>query len=161
MLVLGEVLSQYAAVSSSELRHLSHLLVDLLCLADSVQPSRLQLAVYSSGKGLLDLVQTCQKTDTSRAYQAIKCLVTASSKNQAVKDFLFLQPARWQWAVNWLKSKMEGTYWSDSAVSNEDSNNRTFQRTTSAQVTLEEANAMLAEFDNHDIVMETDTQDFD
>lgn len=31
-------------------------------------------------------------------------------------------------------------------------------RTTSAQVTLEEANAMLAEFDNHDIVMETDTQ---
>ena len=33
-----------------------------------------------------------------------------------------------------------------------------FLRTTSAQVTLEEANAMLAEFDN-DIVMETDQPD--
>jgi len=157
LLVLGEVLRQYSTVSSSELRHLSHVLVEILCISDPIQSERLQLAVYSA-KGLLDLVQTCQKTDTSRAYQSIKCLVSASSKNQAVKDYLFLQPARWQWAVNWLKSKMEGTYWSDSVLSNEDSNNRTFHRTTSAQVTLEEANAMLAEFDN-DIVMETDQPD--
>ena len=36
--------------------------------------------------------------------------------------------SRWQWAVNWLKSKMEGNYWTDSVTSNEDSNNRTFHR---------------------------------
>ena len=36
--------------------------------------------------------------------------------------------SRWEWAVNWLKSKMEGNYWTDSVLSNEDSNNRTFHR---------------------------------
>jgi len=152
--VLGEVLRQYTSVPSSELRHLSHVLIELLCISDPVQEDRLALAVYGEEQGLLQLVRAEQKSDTSRAYQAIKCLVNASTKNQVVKDHLFLQPTRWQWAVNWLKNKMDGgNYWSHSSGSNEDSNNRTFHRTTSAQVTLEEANAMLAEFDT-DVVME-------
>ena len=86
-----------------------------------------------------------------------------------------------QWTVNWLKSKMtESTsYWSpssDSVVSNEESSTRTFHRTTSAQVrkaapsggkaslsplpqvTLDEANAMLAEFEtDKETAMDTNT----
>ena len=34
-----------------------------------------------------------------RAYQAIKCLVTASSKCSAVKDHLIMEPTRWQVCV--------------------------------------------------------------
>ena len=102
--------------------------------------------------------------DSCRAYQAVKCLVTASSKcpsvrkvlkcfpqfrrkvikkcpricggfqifslcvkypklcssssapvpSLQVRDHLILQPTKWQWAVNWLKSKMteSSSYWS-------------------------------------------------
>jgi len=157
LIIVEETLKQYTNISSTELRNLSHLLVELLRIADSIQQNRLELVIYGK-TGLLELVQSCQKTDTSRAYQAIKCLVTASHKNQAVKEHLLLQPSRWEWAVNWLKSKMEGSYWTDSNSSNEDSTNRTFHRTTSAQVTLEEANAMLAEFE-HDIHMEHEETD--
>ena len=110
--------------------------------------------------GLINLVQNCQNSDSCRAYQAVKCLVTASSKAPTVKEKLIQDPAKWHHAVNWLKSKMsESSYWSpssDSIISNEDSSTRTFQRTTSAQVTLDEANAMLAEFDaDKDNAMDT------
>ena len=58
-----------------------------------------------------------------------------------MRDHLILQPTKWQWAVNWLKSKMteSSSYWSpgsDSVLSNEESSTRTFHRTTSAQVNL-------------------------
>ena len=114
--------------------------------------------------GLINLVQNSQNSDSCRAYQAVKCLVTASSKAPAVKEKLIQDPAKWQHAVNWLKSKMsESSYWSpssDSIISNEDSSTRTFQRTTSAQVTLDEANAMLAEFDaDKDNAMDTNNVD--
>ena len=79
-------------------------------------------------------------------------------------------PTKWQHAVNWLKSKMsESSYWSpssDTILSNEDSSTRTFQRTTSAQVTLDEAKAMLADLEadkdhamdtNNDEVLQLDT----
>ena len=54
---------------------------------------------------------------------------------------MILQPTKWQWAVNWLKSKMteSSSYWSpgsDSVLSNEESSTRTFHRTTSAQVNI-------------------------
>ena len=97
--------------------------------------------------------------DSCRAYQAVKCLVTASSKCPSVslenllnlhflktfllqvRDHLILQPTKWQWAVNWLKSKMteSSSYWSpgsDNVLSNEESSTRTFHRTTSAQVNI-------------------------
>ena len=92
------------------------------------------------------------------------CLVTANSKAADVKEKLIQDPAKWQHDVNWLMSKMsEFSYWSpssDSIISNEDSSTRTFQRTTSAQVTLDEANAMLAEFDtDKDTAMDTNNDD--
>ena len=70
-IVVGEVLKQYTAAHANLLKHLSHLLVEILCISDPLQSDRLQLAVYSD-KGLLDLVQACQKTDSSRAYQVKK-----------------------------------------------------------------------------------------
>ena len=58
-----------------------------------------------------------------------------------MRDHLILQPTKWQWAVNWLKSKMteSSSYWSpgsDNVLSNEESSTRTFHRTTSAQVNI-------------------------
>eukprot|EP00090_Calanus_glacialis_P047045 TRINITY_DN9530_c0_g1_i3.p1 TRINITY_DN9530_c0_g1~~TRINITY_DN9530_c0_g1_i3.p1 ORF type:complete len:2633 (-),score=502.34 TRINITY_DN9530_c0_g1_i3:271-7929(-) len=164
ILVLEELMKQYNSVSSSELKNLSTLLVELLCISDPLQNDRLKFVIEGTKDlgvdGLLDLVQNNQNSDSCRAYQAVKCLVTASSKCSAVKDHLILEPTKWQWAVNWLKSKMsESSYWSpstDSVLSNEDSSTRTFQRTTSAQVTLDEANAILAEFESDkDTAMDT------
>jgi len=163
-------MKQYNSVSSSELKNFSTLLVELLCINDPLQNDRLKFVIEGTKElgvdGLLDLVQNNQNSDSCRAYQAVKCLVTASSKCSAVKDHLILEPTKWQWAVNWLKSKMsESSYWSpntDSVLSNEDSSTRTFQRTTSAQVTLDEANAILAEFESDkDTAMDTnnDTDD--
>ena len=122
--------------------------------------------------GLLTLVDNNQTSDSCRAYQCIKTLVAAANKSVAVKETLLQDPEKWQWAVNWLKEKMDGfnvtsssstssgigssstfgtsstsDWLHSSATSNEDSLTRTFHRTTSAVVTLEEANALLAEFD--------------
>ena len=55
--------------------------------------------------------------------------------NDLVQDYLLQSPGKWQWSVHWLKQKIEQSYWSPhSDLSNEDSNTRIFQRTTSAQV---------------------------
>ena len=122
--------------------------------------------------GLLALVKNNQITDSRRSYQCIKTLVNAANKSPAVKEKLLRDPEKWQWAVNWLKDKMgqgmlslgntdasnaaeNSNYWTTSSdgigasdvLSNEDATStRTFHRTTSAQVILEEANALLAEF---------------
>ena len=142
-------------------------------ICDPLQNDRLELVIDGSPDGeggaggvagLLPLVSSCHSSDSCRAYQAVKCLVTAASKSPAVRERLLADPAKWQHAVNWLKSKMsESSYWSaapDSLLSNEDSSTRTFQRTTSAQVTLDEARAMLAEFDtDKESAMDTNNDD--
>ena len=183
--VIEELMKLYSTANSSELKNLSTIIVEMMVRAwspvimtthcnllqsitDSLQSDRLKLMIEGPANlgydGLLNLVQNCQNSDSCRAYQAVKCLVTASSKSAAVKEKLIQDPAKWQHAVNWLKSKMsESSYWSpssDSIISNEDSSTRTFQRTTSAQVTLDEANAMLAEFDtDKDTAMDTNNDD--
>ena len=123
--------------------------------------------------GLLALVKNNQISDSRRSYQCIKTLVNAANKSIAVKDKLLQDPEKWQWAVNWLKDKMSqsisggantdassaaenSNYWTTSGtdalgsldvISNDDATStRIFHRTTSAQVILEEANALLAEF---------------
>ena len=126
-----------------------------------MSPSRATSNSSSKIDGLLALIQTSSSQSSAesvRAYQCIKTLVHASNKSQQVKEYLLSASSRWEWAVNWLKTKMadHGTVTSssstwttsaaDSVVSNEDPNVRMFHRTTSAQVTLDEANAILAEF---------------
>jgi ubiquitin carboxyl-terminal hydrolase 9/24 len=168
VVVIEELMKLYSSANSSELRNLSTIMVEMMSITDSLQSERLRLMIDGPGNsgndGLLNLAQNCQNSDSCRAYQAVKCLVTASSKSAAVKEKLIQEPAKWQHSVNWLKSKMsESSYWSpssDSIISNEDSSTRTFQRTTSAQVTLDEANAMLAEFDtDKDNAMDTNNDD--
>jgi len=158
-------MTQYNTTPSSELTNLSNLVVELLAIQDHLQNERIKTVIEGTPdlseanvNGLLDLVKNSQNSDSSRAYQAVKCLVTASSKCSAVKDHLILEPTKWQWAVNWLKSKMSEASWNPQAedTSNEESASRVFHRTTSAQVTLDEANAMLAEFET-DNAMDTNT----
>ena len=83
--------------------------------------------------------------------------MAAANKSKQIKNKLLEDPGKWQWAVNWLKDKMDEderisvpTAMTEAASfeSNEDSLSRTFQRTTSAVVTLAEANAILAGFDD-------------
>ena len=126
-----------------------------------MQSKRIDLAIYggshqSNLDGLLQLIDQQHTTDSCRAYQCIKTLVSAAHKSPLVKDKLLEDPGKWQWAVNWLREKMDeenqdkplvSTTTDIDAASNEDSLTRTFHRTTSAVVTLAEANAILAEFD--------------
>ena len=98
--------------------------------------------------------------------------MVAANKSTSVRDKLLEEAEKWQFAVNWLKEKMDeesgnsiesstssstnhksgigsttsDLMWNSNSTSNEDSLTRTFHRTTSAVVTLEEANAILAEF---------------
>ena len=167
-LLLEELLKQYQNVSSGELKNLSSLLIDVLALDDGLQGRRIDQAIYgnksSSLIGLLQLVDQQHATDSCRTYQCIKTLVVASQKSPMVKDKLLEDPGKWQWAVNWLKDKMDSDNANDKGsslisasseahggfdtASNEDSLSRNFHRTTSAVVTLAEANAILAEFDS-------------
>jgi len=161
-----EIMRQYNNVSSGEMRNLSTALLELLILEDSPQNDRVKYIIEGSSPidGLLALVKNNQNSDSCRAYQCMKTLVNASNRSPMVKEYLLKDPERWQWSVDWLRSKMTTTgssgynsYWNsgkadssaataDSSISNEDSSTRTFQRTTSAQVTLDEADAILAEF---------------
>jgi len=48
-------------------------------------------------------------SDSRRSYQIIKFLVSLVNKCPLAKDYLLQAATRWQWAVNWLKSKVH--YW--------------------------------------------------
>ena len=72
-----------------------------------------------------------------RAYQCIKLVVALSARCPVARDHLTRTQVRWQWAVEWLKEKMDdhsATLSTAGSLSNEDSNTKNFQRTTSAQV---------------------------
>jgi len=78
-------MQQYNSSPPSELKNLSTLLVELLCISDPLQNQRLKLVIEGTRDlagvdGLLDMVQNSQSTYSCRAYQAAKCLVTSSSK---------------------------------------------------------------------------------
>ena len=136
-----------------------------------MQSKRIDKAIYGSKETKTEgLLQLIDQKDSCRAYQCIKTLVTAANRSPLVKDKLLEDPAKWQWAVNWLKEKMEDDEKGSSILSNptdvqlnfdqasnEDSLTRTFHRTTSAVVTLAEANAILAEFDSEGDLMEVDS----
>ncbi|KAI9556016.1 hypothetical protein GHT06_018579 [Daphnia sinensis] len=164
--LLRETLHQCAAVSASELKNLTQILQEILVLEDGQQFNRLQCVIDGftdkdgqSVEGVLALIQSQQSSDSRRAYQLMKFLVSLANRLQIAKDYLLQSPCKWQWSVNWLKQKIEQSYWSPHAdLSNENSNTRIFQRTTSAQVTLEEATALLTEFESSDMETETDLE---
>ena len=52
------------------------------------------------------IIKANNVSDSRRAYQCIKFLVNLANKCSQAKDFLLQNSSRWQWAVNWLKKKM-------------------------------------------------------
>lgn len=158
--VLKQLMLQYTNGPSNELKMIFALLMDLLSLEDPVQLSRLELVIEGtiddSGtqyEGLIGVIRQNHLLDSRRSYSCIKFLVSLANRCSAAKNYLMQIPPKWQWAVNWLKKKMSEYYWnpsSTSTVSNEDSNRKSFQRTISAQSTLDDANALLMELETHE-----------
>ncbi|KAH3849076.1 hypothetical protein DPMN_091465 [Dreissena polymorpha] len=153
---------QYMNAPSNELKSVFSVLTDLLCMEDPLQLKRIQLVVDGhvddhgqQFEGLLAVIRLNHVLDSRRSYWCIKFLVNLVNKCSQVKNYLQQTKSKWQWAVNWLKKKMtEYSYWSSTTcttVSNEDSNRKSFQRTVSAQDTLEEATALLTELENYDM----------
>ncbi|XP_060555692.1 ubiquitin carboxyl-terminal hydrolase 24-like isoform X1 [Ruditapes philippinarum] len=157
--LLKQLMMQYMNAPSNELKPIFSILTDLLLLEDPLQLKRLQLVIDGhvddhgqQFEGLLAVIRLNHVQDSRRSYWCIKFLVNLVNKCPLVKDDLQQTKSKWQWAVNWLKKKMsEYSYWSSSgtAASNEDSNRKSFQRTISAQDTLEEATALLTELENY------------
>lgn len=103
-------------------------------------------------EGLLSTIRSFHLSDSSRSYQCIKFLVQLCNRCSLVKDQLMKTSSKWQWAVKWLEKKMSD-YWAPSStvpLSNEDSNQKSFQRTVSAQDTLDSATALLTEIEAND-----------
>ncbi|XP_052775472.1 ubiquitin carboxyl-terminal hydrolase 24-like isoform X3 [Mya arenaria] len=157
--LLKQLMMQYMTAPSNELKPVFSVLTDLLCLEDPLQLKRVQLVIDGhvddhgqQFEGLLAVIRLNHVQDSRRSYWCIKFLVNLVNRCSAVKNYLQQTMSKWQWAVNWLKKKMtEHNYWSattSSVVSNEDSNRKSFQRTVSAQDTLDEATALLSELEN-------------
>ena len=115
-------------------------------------PSYWSFPAYSSLLFLfVAVIKSSNTADSRRAYQCIKFLVQLANKCPQAKDYLLQNTSRWQWAVQWLKRKMNEHYWAPhTSSSNEYSSSRTFQRTSSAADTLAEATALLTELEAKD-----------
>ena len=150
------LLQSIAQAHTNDLKSLFKLLGHLLLIEDSVQNKRLQLVfegVSESGSGdnaqtfngLYSLIRTSIESEQRRAYQAVKFLINLSNKNNGCKDYFTSTTTQWESAINWLKQQMQTSWqWSTAPnVSNEDTDTRSFQRTRSAQFTLEQAQSLL------------------
>ncbi len=66
-------------------------------------------------------------------------------RSNACKDYFSSTAIQWESAITWLKQQMQTScQWSPAQnLSNEDTDTRSFQRTRSAQFTLEQAQTLL------------------
>lgn len=66
-------------------------------------------------------------------------------RTNTCKDYFTSTANQWEFAISWLQQQMHTTWqWTPPQnVSNEDTDIRTFQRTRSAQYTLEQAQTLL------------------
>ena len=117
-----------------------------------IRAGKSEMFKFSPLFSFLAVIKTSNNTaDSRRAYQCIKFLVQLANKCPQAKDYLLQNSSRWQWAVQWLKRKMNEHYWAPhTSSSNEYSSSRTFQRTSSAADTLAEATALLTELEAKD-----------
>jgi hypothetical protein len=134
-------------------------------IQDPLQLKRLDVALNgttSYANGLLDIIRQNQNLDAKKSYHCVKFIVKLSNRNEACKEHLLKTASNWEWSVNWLKTKMSESSsmastsyinWAGSSKfqSNEDSEIRTFQRTKSAQRTLDDATALLKSTSELDI----------
>ncbi|XP_071953763.1 ubiquitin carboxyl-terminal hydrolase 24-like [Antedon mediterranea] len=158
--VLEAIQCQIITAPSHDLRSMCSLLLELLQVKDQLQLQRLKLCVEGhDSDGLLDIIQKYNTTDSRRSYQCIKFLVTLANKCPVAKDYLVSIMAKWQWAIIWLKKKMNEHSWTPQHTSNESSTGRTFQRTMSAQDTLAEATALFEQLNTEDEEENKDDKD--
>ncbi|CAF4183178.1 unnamed protein product, partial [Rotaria sp. Silwood2] len=150
------VLQSIAQAHTNDLKSIFKFLSYILLIEDSLQIKRLQLAfegINESGSGdncqhftgLYSLIRTSIESEQRRAYQTVKFLINLSNRNSSCKDYFSSTAMQWEFAINWLKQQMQTSWqWSPAQnVSNEDTDTRSFQRTRSAQFTLEQAQSLL------------------
>ncbi|CAF3766292.1 unnamed protein product [Rotaria magnacalcarata] len=150
------ILQSIVQAHTNDLKSLFKLLSRILSIEDAFQRKRLQLAFEGVNEsssidncqtfnGLYALIRTSIETEQRRAYQAVKFLTTLSNQNDASKDYFSSTATQWEAAINWLKQQMQTSWqWSPAQnISNEDTDTRSFQRTRSAQFTLEQAQSLL------------------
>lgn len=167
--VIAAVRQQLANVPSNELRGVFRLAGQLLLIADEYQELRHRELLMNPVDGALRIVRNNSDADSQRSYRLIKFLVDVTARSDASAQFLRLHQDDWQWAVEWLRKRMlaggkslpsstalpfsssssshTGQLSSldsgSTAASNENLTGRAFQRTVSAQFTLERATALL------------------
>lgn len=166
-MIIGETLIACAQQSPNDLKQIFALWNDfLVALSDSLSQTRIDWLLDGTGQefGLLQLIENNHDSDSRRVYNMIKFLAQASASAPLMKDALNNRQEKWQWAVIWLQKQMEEHQQQNSpnsasanfstcatkfVTSNEDSGpSRSFQRTVSAQKTLQTARDLLTEFDN-------------
>lgn len=167
--MIHQILLHINNSSSNEIKQALSLLYNIILIEDQLQLTRFRLAIdgYRDSNtffnGLLSIIRQNQSSDAKKSYQCVKFIVTLANKCQTCKDYLLKTASNWEWSVNWLKTKMSDSASSSSTISsgynvtwgstkfqsNEDTEIRTFQRTKSAQRTLDDATALLksTEFD--------------
>ncbi|XP_050400806.1 ubiquitin carboxyl-terminal hydrolase 24 isoform X1 [Patella vulgata] len=165
LMVIKQLASHYMNSPSNELKPIFSLLTDLLIIEDPLQLTRLKWVIDgcvdekdNKYEGLISVIRLNHVSDSIRSYRCIKFLVSLTTNCTVTKDYLLQTPTKWQWAVNWLKKKMNSS--TSANLSNEDTNRKSFQRTQSAQYTLDEATALLTEMEalesiNSDITMQS------
>ncbi|CAF0953347.1 unnamed protein product [Adineta ricciae] len=150
------ILQSIAQAHTNDMKSLFNFLSHILLIEDSLQSKRIQLAfagvnAQSNGdnfqifNGLYSLIQISIENEQRRAYQAVKFLINLSNRSNACKEYFSSTADQWEFAINWLKQQMQTSWqWSPAQnVSNEDTDTRSFQRTRSAQFTLEQAQSLL------------------
>lgn len=158
----------YISSSTGEIKSALFLLQHLILIEDDYQLARLKLTLdgYKEGdivnNGLLQIIRQNQTSDAKKSYQCVKFIVALGTKSNACKDFLLKNTNNWEWAVNWLKSKMgeaQNSFynWSLKNESNEDAETKTFQRTKSAQRTLDDATALLKSTELEELLQNNST----
>ncbi|UJR13683.1 hypothetical protein I4U23_000695 [Adineta vaga] len=150
------IVQSIAQAHTNDMKSLFKFLSHILLIEDSLQTKRIQLAfagINESGNGdncqlfngLYSLIQTSIETEHRRAYQTVKFLINLSNRSNACKEYFSSTANQWEFAINWLKQQMQTSWqWSPAQnISNEDTDTRSFQRTRSAQFTLEQAQSLL------------------
>ncbi|RNA35237.1 ubiquitin carboxyl-terminal hydrolase 24-like [Brachionus plicatilis] len=103
--------------------------------------------------GLLTVIRNNLSKDPKKSYNCIKLIVSLANKNCNFKEYLLNVTSSWEWSVSWLKTKMSENNFESATFSPNSSNiqsskkldeTKTFQRTKSAQTTLEHAMDLLS-----------------
>jgi hypothetical protein len=122
-------------------------LLALLRMEDRLQQARLRMLIHGEhDDGLLSFIGRDQVNNPKRAYQYFKFVVELLNHCPAAERFLKADRS-WAWVVDWLESQLAmgaNALWPiNSRLSNETATSRVFQRTISAQDTLQQARRFL------------------